>query len=1088
MPRGPRRKVPPAESSNSNSSINNNSVFLENDNKENGVIKTFTKEDAELARAALLNAVKDNKDTTRSTRPFLNLFGAAGSNSNASITLLKPGLSMREQRRMLLRALQQDSTKKEVARTYFASLQNLVRHVVERQEFIPESAFANDDEEEQDDDQKVTPDARSTEGLQFLYYATLCVKSYFTGLVEQGKQGLVIAEVHEIAVALHDTLDQLETSWGPDAANAHQAIVALCETWWLHNGVNREDLIGQALPAIVGAAMHCNKSDIKRLYSIRSALQVIDFEDADSEAFLSLLMHVASSPACLKTAEGKRFLAHLFSLGSSTMRRKLHYSIRAQIPDNKESILQDYSEVYFTAWKDAPPDERQALETDVLQDLMYAVLHAANPSLVQSLLIVLSKFHDNKQSADVEALMYRMYGPVIWRAMTAANARVRINAVSVFAQVFPLQQAASTTTTKTTANNNNTAVHKGCTALKQLLQDPDPRVRVAASAAVAQILSVFWDVIPSNEIRSLLNRKWMDVLVTARCFYFTNVSVSAICFVTDLVAEHASDATSSAVRIGAVNAIATLLDAPQSHAVLRELLPSLGNLIHDKVEKVRLAVVRMLLRIKGIPKVKYYHIVPNDHLQARLAEEGKNNPTNSVASALTSLMVNSFFPKDPKENIRHALKFLTEDPDSAAVFFANVSKFRSADSVAQLTVQLLRCLHSSVEKHVQQEMKLARTATGKRIRSVEANDDDDDAESSEPPPAYVMAYLAETISTLWQSIEAELPRYAEWNKFLLDEFSGPKLTTILTYFEKKAMNGCPSGDDDEIEIFHDDCSRTCSAILRCAGRLPSTAVQDLVPYISSILASVQDSDGGDIPMENVTAHIALLCLWDLTDEVAQSLSMSIRSAFQEDTLFNSPAADTRKRSSRRPRTSDVALAVPQLPPLVALNVLGGILCGAEPSSVGAREAILSSKTACIAIENALKEGKRHAEFVLEGDSVSLLAHAINSTKLFLTWPLLPELSLSEMPTPNTCSVSSRLSVALPFTKRLLKMAVSHSVIKQNCYFTGQRPRSYPRSTVRRARIVLLFPSSTPIYRLFRSRRVLTHSLRPLIRVVDQDDA
>ena len=42
---------------------------------------------------------------------------------------------------------------------------------------------------------------------------------------------------------------------------------------------------------------------------------------------------------------------------------------------------------------------------------------------------------------------------------------------------------------------------------------------------------------------------------------------------------HANDTSSAAVRAQAINGISLLLDAEQSHAVLRPLLPLLGNLI-----------------------------------------------------------------------------------------------------------------------------------------------------------------------------------------------------------------------------------------------------------------------------------------------------------------------------------------------------------------------------------------------------------------------------------------------------------------------------------------------------------------------------
>lgn len=420
-----------------------------------------------------------------------------------------------------------------------------------------------------------------------------------------------------------------------------------------------------------------------------------------------------------------------------------------------------------------------------------------------------------------------------------------------------------------------------------------------------------------------------------------------------------------------MNAITALLEAPQSHAVLREILPSVGNLIHDKAEAVRLAVVRMLIRIKTIPNMKYYHIVPLDHLGARFAEEGRGNRTNPVASALTSLMVNSYFPQGPhvesREQIRRALKFLTDDPDAAAVFYANVSKYCPVNSVAQLMVQLLRCLHSAVAEQVKRESILARATIGKRRRFAGGNDDEEEQDEvddeSEPPPTDVMAGLAETVCTLLQSIQPDLIGNAEWDQFLLDEFSGQKLTTILSYYEKKASLS-EEGDT------RDDCHRICTSILRCAGMLPSKVADGLVPYISTMLASAQDPEDSDSPVESATAYIALLCLWGMTDEVAPSLAKSISSGFGENTLLDSAASDSKKRRSRTPRTSAAFFVLPHLPCHVALSVLGGILRGSDPSSVAAREAILRSQTARSAIEQALEQGTRCAEQMLDGLSVS----------------------------------------------------------------------------------------------------------------------
>jgi condensin-2 complex subunit G2 len=432
-----------------------------------------------------------------------------------------------------------------------------------------------------------------------------------------------------------------------------------------------------------------------------------------------------------------------------------------------------------------------------------------------------------------------------------------------------------------------------------------------------------------------------------------------------------------------------MLATKQSHAVLRPLLPSLGNLIHDRVEKVRLATVQMLLQIKKTPGIKYYRVVPVDHLILRLAEEGERSPTNSVASALTSLMLNSYFPQGPNisgvQQINRTLTFLTNDPEAARVFYANVASHLPVSLVAKLTAMLLRCLHAAVENDQQREREAEQTSKSnsgrKRVQfrdSSNAGDDDDEKEDEKgngdagegisASDTALMANLADTICVLWESIEDELEADEECNKFLVDEFSGSTLTNALTHFERKAAMAESEGTDART-IVQEECYRTCAAILRTAGRIPAKAVEGLVPYIASVLESLTDTDDSRTS-QNVTAHIALLCLWDMSEKVASSLAASIESAFPsvQGSIFGSPLSDPRKRrSARTMKESD--LRVPELPARMALKVLGDILRGSDPSSVAAREFILCSNTASRLIEQALEKGTKCAERVLAGDPV-----------------------------------------------------------------------------------------------------------------------
>jgi condensin-2 complex subunit G2 len=452
--------------------------------------------------------------------------------------------------------------------------------------------------------------------------------------------------------------------------------------------------------------------------------------------------------------------------------------------------------------------------------------------------------------------------------------------------------------------------------------------------------------------------------------------------------EHASDTSSSAVRAAALDAATALLDNPQSHAVLRALLPPLGNLIHDKAETVRLAAVRLLQRVKQVRGIRFYHVVPVDHLTARLAEEGRlhHSPGNTVASALTALLLNSYMPQGANvsatDQLKRTMTFLTTDSRAAAVFYANIAEHLSVEAVAKFTAMLFTCLSSAVKTELAtQKAKQANTKKRRRYGRQDAEEEEeveqgdvveeDQALSAANTP--LMASLAETICAMWESIESQLlkPDHQSSNDLLLQSFSGVDLTNLLAHFEQKAAES-DNGHDDEQSSKRADCLRTCAAILSCAGRLPQDAVDGIVPHISSTLASLSDEDVGmNSSRRHVSAHIALLCVWGMTDEVASSLASSIESAFGNESALSSPWSEddsgnkkTRASSSRHSRNSSEKIIVPSIPSIIAWAALEDILQGSDPTSVATRESILSSPVACSSIENALQRGTNYAERLL----------------------------------------------------------------------------------------------------------------------------
>ena len=74
-----------------------------------------------------------------------------------------------------------------------------------------------------------------------------------------------------------------------------------------------------------------------------------------------------------------------------------------------------------------------------VQDLAQAAILASSPAMAAGLRKVLAGLHQHKASAAVDGLLYRLYCPILFRGLQAANGAVRLNALQLLVDVFPLQ-------------------------------------------------------------------------------------------------------------------------------------------------------------------------------------------------------------------------------------------------------------------------------------------------------------------------------------------------------------------------------------------------------------------------------------------------------------------------------------------------------------------------------------------------------------------------------------------------------------------------------------------------------------------------
>ncbi len=75
--------------------------------------------------------------------------------------------------------------------------------------------------------------------------------------------------------------------------------------------------------------------------------------------------------------------------------------------------------------------------------MMQAAVLAATPALAAALRRLLGGLHADKAAPGVDALLLRLYRPILFRGLAAANAAVRRNALHLLLAAFPLQARAA---------------------------------------------------------------------------------------------------------------------------------------------------------------------------------------------------------------------------------------------------------------------------------------------------------------------------------------------------------------------------------------------------------------------------------------------------------------------------------------------------------------------------------------------------------------------------------------------------------------------------------------------------------------------
>jgi condensin-2 complex subunit G2 len=205
-------------------------------------------------------------------------------------------------------------------------------------------------------------------------------------------------------------------------------------------------------------------------------------------------------------------------------------------------------------------------------------------------------------------------------------------------------------------------------ALDTLLSDPAPAVRAVAVRGAGRWLSVFWEMMP-REVHLALLRRLLKL---------------------------SHDCNAPAVRAAVCDAFAFVLTQHLAQPLLAQALPKLEHLVDDRAALVRTAFLNLMLEVKKVKAIKFYHTAAPDRLLARLAIDDAAR-ANAV---VCELLQPTFFAhaKPARQQAERALFLLHTQPDTAPKFFAGACAVAGSSAAARLIGYLTRRLVRALEQ------------------------------------------------------------------------------------------------------------------------------------------------------------------------------------------------------------------------------------------------------------------------------------------------------------------------------------------------------------------------------------------------------
>nr|XP_034984741.1 condensin-2 complex subunit G2 isoform X1 [Zootoca vivipara] len=526
------------------------------------------------------------------------------------------------------------------------------------------------------------------------------------------------------------------------------AIQCLCEQWWEKGLEGKEHFGKSAFIMLLKKSLEKKivvGMDIVRLWHLHRALLCFDYDSEESNEVKDLLLRCFMSIGHIKKEEGRRFLSFLFTWNVNFI-KMIHGTVKNQLLCFPRSLISHIAEVYFRAWKKASGNVLEVIEHSCIQDFMHHAIHLPKKSplnsKVRELLIYFHK--QNKCRQGVEEVVYRLYQPILWRALKARNSEIRSNAALLFMDAFPIIDPSFN------KEDMENEIQRQFDELFTLLEDPQPLVRSTGVLGVSKIAFKYWEIIPANVLADLLKT---------------------------LIEDLAFDAASADVRCSVFKCLPIILDNVLTHPLLEQLLPALKYNLHDNSEKVRVAFVDMLLKIKSVKAAKFWKICPIEHLLTRLEIDSR-----PVSRRIVNLLFSSFMPIDQPEEVwcERCVTLIQMNPAAARKFYQYAYAYTTPTNIAKLMLTIQSCLNACIRQG---------------LKTSDSDDEDSEKEnmsvthnvmSVDDIPS--MAGLLEIIVILWRSIQKALNRNERAKNHIVRKFASVLSEYLKVFKDERCVS------------------------------------------------------------------------------------------------------------------------------------------------------------------------------------------------------------------------------------------------------------------------------------------------------------